>query len=246
MTKILLFSILFSYAATAFGQRRSDELEITPYAQFDRYPKFSYVIGDRPNTDFVKLTGISWGINTAYKFEIKNRVYLKAGIGYFQYRFNDVSRVNTSFGSSDSRDIKFPSPLFIPFFTDKYWYNTLSVHAGLEKLIMLNKTTFLATAVQFVEHFTFSQHYHITYRGNSIDNDYTLRKKKNFAFSGNLQSALLKKIGRLSIGPMINIPVIQIWKEDEVFPEENNSNSRNKWFNAIGLGIQTSYSLSKK
>lgn len=96
------------------------------------------------------MKGTSLGINVAYKIPISKSFFLKPGFGYYKYSFNHIRRENTLFGKSDVRNIKFTSPLFIPFYTDKYWYNSIAANIGFEKLFILEPILELSQALVLV------------------------------------------------------------------------------------------------
>lgn len=245
----LIFIVFFSFASTfVLAQKQKTQIEINPYVRFDRYHEFSYVLNGRPSVDYVKIKGTSFGLNLFYKIPIAKSILLKPGIGYYKYSFNNIKKENTQFGMSDSRNINFPSALLIPFFTDKYWYNTIAINIGIEKLFICKNDLQVATGINLSNHFTYSQHYHITYNNsdNPIDNDYSLKNGRYFGFSAILNASLLKRFGKFNLGPSLILPVFDTWKTDETFPEETNSSSRNKWLGGIGLGISCNYSISKK
>ena len=99
------------------------QIEIMPFKRWDSYPAFDYAI-NAVNTNSVKINGASWGITASYKYPIKNNLYLKGGIGYYQYSFDKIKKQNR-YGESKTRSINYPSPLYILFYTNKYSYNTL-------------------------------------------------------------------------------------------------------------------------
>lgn len=248
MTRLIFIAFFATLSNFLIAQKQTPQIEINPYVRFDSYPEFSYVLDGRPSIDYVKIKGTSFGLNLAYKIPIKKSILLNPGIGYYKYSFNNIKKENTQFGKSDVRNINFPSPLLIPFFTDKYWYNTIAVNIGIEKLFICKNDLQVATGINLSNHYTYSQHYHITYNNsdNPINNDYTLKNGRYFGFSANLNASLLKRFGKFNLGPSLILPVFDTWKTDETFPEEKNSGSRSKWLNGIGLGISCNYSLSKK
>ncbi|MBE7172851.1 MAG: hypothetical protein INR73_19905 [Williamsia sp.] len=247
MKRVFFLLVLCSLFQDSTAQKDKNRIEITPYFQLDHYPKFSYVLAGRSSTDYLKLKSSGWAVQASYKLIITSGVYFKAGIGYFRYRFGHIDRVNTSFGNSNERHINFPSPLYISFYTNRYWYNTITLHAGIEKSFELTNGISITGGFTLVNYFTYSQHYHITYSNpdNSINPDYALDEKRNLGFSINLQAAALKKIGRFSLGPVVLLPAFTLQHKDDTFPEEKTSDSRTKWFNALGAGLQTNYSLHK-
>jgi hypothetical protein len=243
----LAFIILVSITSTsAMGQKFTSEIEIIPFVRIDWHPKFSYAINSA-NTNIAKIRGTSWGGNTNYKLPVRKNLYLKVGVGYYRYSFNKIDSYNPQFGRATARIINFPSPLYIVFATDKYWYNCVSMNIGIEKLFNIKKKTVIVTGINLNNFYTYSQYYHITanYPTGPPNHRYTLKNNHYFGFSANLQATLLRRIGKIAIGPSVILPVFDLWKQDGTFPQETNSGSRSKWLNGIGLGISSNYSLSK-
>ena len=247
MKRVFFFLVLCMPVQCLIAQKEGNQIEITPYFQFDHYPEFSYVLAGRSSADYIKMKSTGLAVQASYKLALTTGLHFKAGIGYFKYQFDHIDRANTSFGKSHERHINFPSPLYIPFYTNRYWYNTITLHAGIEKSFEFDNGISITGGLNLVNYFTYSQHYHITYSNpdNSIKPDYTLDEKRNLGFSINLQAAVLKKIGRFSIGPVLLLPAFSLQHKDDTFPEEMTSASRTKWFNALGAGLQTNYSLRK-
>ncbi len=50
-------------------------------------------------------------------------------------------------------------------------------------------------------------------------------------------------IGKFKLGLMLSMPVYAIWETDAFFPDENNSNARDKWLNGWGAGISVSHKI---
>ncbi|MDP3915859.1 MAG: hypothetical protein Q8R96_19200 [Bacteroidota bacterium] len=217
--------------------------------RYDTYPEF-LASETSLSSNYITLKGTSLGVIVSYKHPLSKSqsLFIKSGIGYYQYSFNKMKNRNTRFGNSERRLINFPSPLFIPFFTDKYWYNTISANIGIEKLFYWKKDLQISIGANINNYYTYSQYYHITYENpnTQINNDYKNKIRRNFGLSANLSASLLKKLGKISLGPAIIIPVYDRWKTDETFTDEAESDSRNKFLRGIGLGISCNYSLTTK
>lgn len=243
----LLGIATFLIINSAFGQKPVNQIEINPYLRWDSYPAFVYAINP-VNSNTVRIKGTSWGINAAYKFPVKNKLYIKIGLGYFKYSFNDIDQMNSLFGKSDNRIIDYiPSDPWAPailYTTNKYWYNSITATIGVEKHIDITKSIQIICGADIRNYYTFSQHYHIVYPSPQGTNN-KQTTNRHFGFSANLNAGLQKKIGRISIGPAIHLPIYDIWKQDEVFPKEKNSSSRNKWFRGFGIGIICVYFLNQ-
>jgi hypothetical protein len=251
--KILFLILSFSFCTHfILGQKNYNQIGVSLYTQRDWYPQFYYSINPT-NTNFAKIKGTSWGSNGNYKLSLGKELFLKVGAGFYRYSFNKIEGKNTQFGNSTSRIIDFPSPLYVIFVTDKYWYNTLSTNIGVEKVFDVNKNWQISAGVSFTNYYTFSQTYHMTpdYPVGPPDHKYRLKNNRYLGLSSSLELGFLKKINQISIGPVLILPVYNMWKQDKVFPKnensaENNSDGRHKWFRGIGFGINCNYSLTKK
>lgn len=245
LTAILL--LLFSNCIV--GQRGKNQIEVNPYIRKDWYPEFSYAINSI-DTNHVNIQGKSWGISAAYKIPIRNSLFLKFGSGYYRHSFSKMDNYTRRFGKNSSRHIQYPSNLFIPFFTDKYRYNCIIVKVGVEKIFNLKKDWQLTTGVNIDNYFTYSQTYHITYNNpnNPITNPYKLKIKRFFGSSANVHTGIVKRIGRIKVGPTLILPVFDVWMQDAAFRflGDDNSSSRTKWFKGIGAGITCNYLLKTK
>lgn len=242
-TLLPLLLMIFSHTH-AQAQKVPARIEINPYVQFDRYPAFSYAINSVRNNE-VSIRGASWGISGAYKFPVSRNIYLKAGLGYYRYSFNKIKRTNSSFGESNVRSINYPGMADLLYYTDKYWYNSLLVTVGAERAFPLSESMQLTAGVNLNNYYTFSQRYHIDYynANNPIENNYKTSNSRYFGFSAELRAGLEKKIGEFSLGPQIILPIFGSWKQDRIFPGEEDSHNRTKWLRGVGAGITFSYSL---
>lgn len=247
---ISLIFLLFTIAETTAQEkpkRSSPQIEIMTFKKWDSYPVFNYAMNE-VNTNKVKIDGASLGITASYKYPIKNNLYLKGGLGYYQYSFNKINKENR-FGKSDTRVIHYPNQRDIIFTTNKYWYNCLSTNIGLEQYFRITKTFQITTGVNFINYYTFSQHYNLSFNYPPEDNRFMQYNKRNFGFSIISSLGLLKSFGRLSLGPFVSAPIYEVWHKDPIFPSEipriaeNLSSTRDKWFKGIGAGISLNYSL---
>lgn len=255
-SKLIIVFPLFLFCLFASAQVKNKvlkpQIEIMPYTQWDSYPKFSYAINST-NTNTVKIHGISWGVLASYKHPLKNnKLYLKSGLGYYRYSFNHIKAQNR-FGETDSRVINFPSPLFIIFHTNKYWYNTIIANIGIEKIIPIKNNYTLSGGFNLNNYFSFSQYYRIKedYPTGPPNNRYMRYEKKNVGGSIYFRLCLIKQVGRLNIGPTIILPILNLWVLDDAFPQdpfisENPSQYKSKWLSACGMGLQVSYLLTSK
>lgn len=228
------------------AQKRNGSIEIIPYYQYDSYPQFTYA-GGPPTTQFVDIKGNSLGADVCYKAPVGRRFYLKFGLGYYRYSFNHMDNHTIAYGPNKSRAISYPSDLYINFWTDKYWYNTASADVGIERLIPLTGCTDLTAGLDFQNFVTFSQYYRITarYPTGPPNHKFTTEEKRYFGFTARLYAGILFKIGRISLGPDVFIPLFSLWKQDAIFGEDKSA-WRNKWFQGIGAGISCNYAIGSQ
>lgn len=244
MRKLLPCVVLIAaFVFPASAQKTPSGIEIAPYIRFDRYPPFTYAI-NTVTTNEVKLRSASFGISAAYKFPVTKNTWLKTGAGYYKYVFNRIKRTSV-YGQSNTRVVNYPSMLDLLFYTDKYAYNTWMLTAGAERQIPLSPQMQLVAGISINNYFTFSQQYHINYYNadNPIENDYKRTDGRSFGFSAMLQGGLRRSFGRFSLSPQLIVPVFDSWKQDEIFPGENNGHSRMKWFGGIGGSVAFSYAF---
>jgi hypothetical protein len=204
------------------------------------------------NTNQVNIKGSSFGINFLYKTPLSKNLYLKPGLGFYKYAFNKIDQVNSMFGNihDDSRiidDYVLPGNIqpSLIYSTDRYWYNTISVNIGIERHLRLKKNLQVILGADVGAYYTISQNYHITYPSPN-GNNYKLKNGRYFGNSFKMSIGLQKKIREIEIGPVLILPVYDSWKKDSVFPQENNSMTRNKWLKGIGIGFSCNFLLFKK
>jgi hypothetical protein len=243
MRHILVF-VLALYSYTKAVSQSSQKLEIFPYYRHDVYPQFSYQLGDRPSVDYVNLKGSSWGIDVNYIIPIQSTLKLKIGTGYYRYSFNDIKKNNTQFGESTGRNINVYTDLFIPYFTDKYYYNSITGNVALLKDFKLSPSSFISSSIGIKNYFTFNRTYHLT-RNPAGSDKFKTNRLNYFGTSAYIGIGYFQKFSRISIGPNLIIPVYDTWRTDNVFPNETSTDMRNKWFLGIGGGIACYLSLSK-
>jgi hypothetical protein len=248
---LLILLSVFTITSELYAQRNTNCLEIEPFIRWDKYPTFTNDINVIARYQLA-IRGRSWGINTNYKIVDHKKRYFKFGLGYYRYSFNQIISTHRTFGEGDRRVIDYPTTLGLVLVTDRYSYNTINMNLGIGNHIKLNKEMNLLFGANFKNHFTFSQYYHLPYdnsfipqRELQIKNNYKTFKKRYFGLGADLNIGILKSIGDLNIGPNLIIPVYDNWRQDDIFPTENNSASRNKWFSGIGVGIICNYPIGK-
>jgi hypothetical protein len=170
--------------------------------------------------------------------------YIKAGLGYYKYSFDDIKEVNSVFGNSNGRPLKpeywrGSTDILVLYSATKYYYNTVSVNLGIGKEIALKNNWQIDIGIDFANYYTYSQSYTFQSR------DTMLRTSRYFGFSANINTAITKRIGKIYIGPSLIIPVYSQWRQDEEFHHEVNG-YRNKWLRGIGFGVTFNYSLTNK
>jgi hypothetical protein len=252
MKSVLIILLLLPIYTCIWGQKAQRQIEVASFLHFDQYPEFTYSYNS-VTTNQVKIKGLSWGTNLAYKQPLSKKVHIKGGIGYYKYSFNDIEAYNSRGGQNNTRVINYLSDVYVMFRTQKYWYHCLAAHVGVDETFELKKRLSLIVGLSFTDYYTFSQYYHIDYDypAGPPQHKYKLNNLRNFAFSAGFHAGLLKEIGNVNIGPIIRLPVYSTWKQDDTFPaiasiSENNADNRSKWFKELGLGISCNYSLSKK
>lgn len=250
MKKYTLISIITLVVNFSTAQNKNRQVEIKPYFRWDTYPQFTDAINSI-STYKIDVKGISWGVSAAYKVSLKKDLLFKVGFGFFKYSFNKIESTHRSFGKGYERVIDYPTTLSIILGTDKYWYNTVNLNFGIEKIFDLKKNLLLTSGITINNYFTFSQHYHLPVDNSfippalQIENNYKTGNSRYFGLGTEFHIGILKKIGKLSFGPSLIIPINDTWKQDKIFPTEINSDSRRKWFRGIGAGIICNYSLTK-
>lgn len=243
MSKIYLFiTFILLCTNTLSAQIPKKQFEIQPYFRWDNYPTFTNAVNVL-STHQLTINGKSWGINAAYKLEVKNKLFLKIGIGYYKYSFSKIGGMHRSWGKSNARMVEYTAPIGdILLYTPKYWYNTFNANIGFEKYFHLNKGYYIISGLNARNYFTFSQQYNMQLSTVKNQRRYV---KRQFGFSADLSAGILKQMGKLGIGASVILPIYDKWRQDNFFPTEENASSRNKWFRGIGAGINCNYSLSK-
>ncbi len=238
MKKLFISSYLMLYFINVQSQQILGRIEIRPYVRCDWYPEFSYNIGGRPSTDYLKIEEISWGFNAYYRYPTKKGINFKGGLGYYKYSFTTLENYNTHFGSADARIIIYPSFFQPTYATNNYYYNNIAINLGIEKIIKLKNDLFIVSGIELNNYCTVSQAYHMTFQGSQ---PYKNTSSRFFGHSVTINFSLLKQIKETQIGPILILPVFDNWKKDSIFPGENSSEYRNKWFNGIGFGISFNF-----
>lgn len=224
------------------AQNRSAKLEINPYYRFDKYPQISFRVDQRARIDTLKMQGDSYGVNLNYVASAFKNYNFKFGIGYYRYSFTEISQTTAAYGLRfDGREIKYPNPTAFFFVTDYYWYNTINLNLSIERDVKLSKTVNLQVGISIVNHFMFSQYYHIS----AGDKNYRTSKVGYFGLSGAINASILKRFNRVQFGPSFIFPLVDIWKKDALLPESNEGSFKRKYFNGFGIGLITNYSLQK-
>jgi len=238
----IVFSFFFSNSI--FGQTSTNQIEINSYLQGDSYPSFSIRFNSVTNST-IKIHGISWGSGMNYKYSLKNNSFIKGGLGYHKYSFSKIERYTRPFGDTKARVINYTGGYSsFAYVTDKYWYNTISATVGFEKLYTLKKNTNFIAGVNAVNYFTFSQRYNIPGTFKDVTFKKTISRYFGLSFIAN--AGLQKNFGRFNLGPTIHLPIFSSWKQDAIFPHEENNDSRSKWLRGIGIGFTCAYPLTKK
>ncbi|MBX3257966.1 MAG: hypothetical protein KF862_27795 [Chitinophagaceae bacterium] len=228
-------------AFCGYSQAYNNSIEGEFYFRHDKYPAFSYA----PNATRmhkVNAAGTSFGGALAYRLQMQQRFFLKAGIGYYKYSFSKMKVYDPIFGESDGRLTLYEPPdnTRVYLATPKYWYNCISVNIVPEYHFALGKNWLMAAGLGITNYLTFSQ----VYTFQNIENP-RLGKFRYQGTSVTGQFSFLRQSGKLMFGPRIIVPFFDSYKQDDFFPSENVSLNRNKWLRGVGLGISCSYALKK-
>lgn len=243
--KLLLVCLCFTNSIFLFAQKRNKEIEINPYVRFDKFPQFSYNYGGRYTTDFLKMTGNSYGLHLSYKYGLKKHFFLKAGLGYLKYKFDNLNNTNSLTGKSHARPIDFVSPLLIGYSTNKYHYNNIMMSTGIDKEFALNKGFKISASFDLTAYYTYSQYYHLTFKTFDGNQNFNKNNATLFGFSGTISTGITKQLNNLQIGPAIILPIFDSWRNDTVFLEDDKK-GKNKWLNGVGVGIVCNILLHTK
>jgi len=242
MKKSCSLLMLFILSNHVISQKSFSKIELKLFGRTDWYPEFSYNVGGRPSTDFLKIRGMSWGAVANFKYPLSKQIKVKAGVGFYNYSFNHLENRNTLFGNGTSREIDYPSTINFNFTTDRYYYRSILLNIGIEKEFLVKRNLILAFGPELNSYYTVSQKYHLT--SNGIN--YKRNENAFFGHSFLLNASLFKKTDKIEIGPSLIVPVFDIWKQDEVFPGEKSADSRSRWLRGIGVGISINFLILKK
>lgn len=160
-------------------------------------------------------------------------------MGYYIYSFDKIRQVNTIFGPSKTRVIENYRPPgngipSIVFTANKYWYNTAIFNAAIETRFKINKSMKAFAGFDISNFLSFSQHYDVNYPPNHV---YKRNQIRLFGIGAGAQASLLKSFGKISLGPIVSLPLFEVWKKDHVFPQEDNDQIRSKWFGGFDVKL---------
>jgi hypothetical protein len=245
--KLFIAAVLFVFMQLpATSQKPKPEIEISPYFRMDWYPKFNYAYNS-VSTNTVKIIGSNWGTAITYKIPTSRKATYRLGLGYYKYSFNRIKSHNTRSGKGKSRHVDDYSPPggftpSFPFTTDKYWYNTVSLDLGMEKKVGVDLGLEFNYGFEISNYFSFSQKYHIRFPNPSGVN-HIRDEFRYFGLSAKLITGLRKKIGNVTIGPNIILPIFDNWRKDDMFTDEKKSESRSKWSQGVAVGFSCAFQL---
>ena len=115
------------------------------------------------------------------------------------------------------------------------------MNVAVEKRFIKNKGVEVTAGVSISNYLSFSQRYHVIYPPNHVHKGNQIRL---FGMGAGAHASLLKKFGKISVGPIISLPLFDIWKKDPVFPQEDNDKIRSKWLGGFGVGVSFQYALN--
>jgi hypothetical protein len=216
-------------------------LEFAPFLRHDKQSSFYSWETVTNGKHYVKHSGTSYGLNFNVRRKLTESSSIIVGVGFYKHRITNINRTNDS-NSADDRLIKFPSPLFIPFYTNNYSYNTISGNIAYQLELSLLKKIPLIIGANGSALYTFSQRYNLT----SNPEGSTTFKKRNeglFGFLIGFDLGTAYKHERWTIEPKFKIPLLTYLKTDSVFPNENGTDFRRQYFSGIGFGISFIYEI---
>lgn len=241
---LILTTAILAISTGIYAQTDKYSLEFKPFIRYDKQNYFfgwETVLGGK---HYVSPRGTSYGLNVIVHKNINKGRFLNYGLGFYKQNISDIKRFNEN-GTSNNRLIKFPSPLFIPFFSDKYSYSNISATVGFEKHIKIGKTYSAKIAGDLSGLLTFSQRYHLIQNPEGSQN-YRRKEVKFFGVTTGVNLGFLKSCRRIKIGPELIFPIFTSLKKDEVFPNENGADFRSKWLNSAGIGISFIYQFKNQ
>lgn len=232
----VLIIVLFS--KPLFSQVKANSIELYPYFRHDNYGIFDDSYGGRSFSTRLSLKGNSYGISAYYTRALPNKLQGRIGLGYYKYSFNKINTYDgrTYGGTYPERPLEYPTIDAIMLYTNGYYYNTITLNIGADRVFILSKGYELLAGGSLQGYYTYSQVFKVPVPQNARYPDYKRKKSEVFGFSINLNIGINKNIGNFYAGPRILIPVFDQWKQDEIFLEPQNA-SRNKWFTGFGGGI---------
>jgi hypothetical protein len=237
MKKFFLFLLILSAASVVVGQNKAS-LEISLYTRYDKHADYTTRYGDRSFTDALKLWGANHGLQFHYWHPIIKGLKAGVGIGYSKLGINKVRATSPRSSNAPGRtiDYTFPSGIKPLVSTNKYYYNNLTLSAGLKYEQGISEKLFLTAAADFGYLYTFSQQYRIPWGSSSIK--YKTTNSRLLGFSVNASLGVLKKVrnDRYYVNPSLILPLYQQLNGDEVF-RENESVKMTKNLHGAGLSI---------
>ena len=127
MKTLILIVNLLLLAYYTYSQNQGNSIEVEFYFKYDRYPSFSY----SPNPTRmhkVNASGTSFGGTLAYRLQMQQRFFLKAGVGYYKYSFSKMKVYDPIFGEADARlTLYMPQNTRVYLATPKYWLRGLGL-----------------------------------------------------------------------------------------------------------------------
>ena len=245
MKKTGLLITLCINCSLIFAQKSKYAIEINPFTRFDRTNEFNNWETVTGGKNYIRPSGVSYGVNVNVKKVLRNNTNIYAGLGFYRHNISNIKSRNERGVTDDGRIINFVSPLFIFFYTDRYSYNAFSFNVGYERLFQFNKNYTLITGIDLNALYTYSQYYHLI-RNPEGTVDYKRNNSTLLGLFAGVDLGLLKKYRGFSIGSKIKIPVFSILKTDETFPNETGLDFRNQWFSGVGLGLSFIYPFKTK
>ena len=241
MKHLFALCLLSTFSYQVFCQTGKYSLEIAPFLRHDKQSSFYSWETVTNGKHYVKHSGTSYGLNLNVRRKFTELGSIIVDAGFYKHRITNIIRTNEN-NSTDDRLIKFPSPLFIPFYTNSYSYNTISGNIAYQIELSLLKKIPLIIGTNCSALYTFSQIYNLT---SNLEGSTTFKKRKEglFGFLIGFDLGTAYKHERWTIEPKFRIPLLTYLKTDSVFPNENGKDFRRQYFSGIGFGISFIYAL---
>ncbi|WP_339700966.1 hypothetical protein [Algoriphagus aquimarinus] len=241
MHRFLLFVLIFCFSYQPLvAQSRQSSLSVSfPTIWSNVKVMDNWTPPTAPNyKEHLEGSTFGYGVNLNYAFQprliIKDKhFFVNIGAGYFNQRF-DVSR-----------PFNYNSFIYIPYYTDHYAYQCLSLSVGLTYEYSLGKKYSLTGDLFYYQLYSFRQSYTPTYSSPNRGFDGFTQfnsDKINFGRMISLSLGVKRSLGqRLSLGVQVVSPVYTRWRNDNIFDDDPSTFSHPGF--SLGTSITIAYHL---